>query len=163
MTAFALRLSGDGVSSLAGNLRAYARELEVKADYLAASLADEGADTARAVVPVDTGDLKSSIGVEGSDGSYEVFVKNDHAAFVEFGTGVQGHDYQGELPDCWEYGVGEHILPDGSWYYPNPYGQDTFSGIKYFRTWGQPASGYMAAAAEAMKQRTASAAKEVFG
>lgn len=153
----ALELSGTGVAKLADSLRAYADQLAVRADYLAAVVADSGADTARAVVPVDTGDLKSSIGVEGSEGRYEVFVKNDHAAFVEFGTGVQGHDYKGELPSEWEYGVGEHILPDGSWFYPD---QDADSG--YRRTWGQPASGYMAAAAEAMKQEVLPTAMEVF-
>lgn len=158
MTRMALRLSGAGVASLEHGLRAYADELSFKADFLAASIADEGVETARAVVPVDTGDLKSSIGVEGGNGSYEVAVRNDHAAFVEFGTGVQGHDYAGELPGNWEYGVGEHILQDGSWFYPDP---DVDEG--YTRTWGQPASGYMAAAAEAMKQAVPAAVKEMFG
>lgn len=158
MTRMALRLSGSGVASLSQGLRAYADELAIKADFLAATIADEGADTARSVVPVDTGDLKASIGIEGGDGSYEVAVENDHAAFVEFGTGVQGHDYEGELPDIWEYGIGEHILQDGSWFYPDP---DVKEG--YTRTWGQPSSGYMAAAAEAMKQAVPAAVKEVFG
>lgn len=50
-------------------------------------VAAKGADVAKGLVSVETGELQDSIGVEdGEDGGKRVVVGTDHWIYVEFGT-----------------------------------------------------------------------------
>lgn len=57
---------------------------------------------AQAIVPVDTGELKASIGTSvewsGTSVNGEVFADAPHAAFVEYGTGIRGAASPGAGP-----------------------------------------------------------------
>lgn len=57
------------------------------------------ADEARTLVPVDTGELLSSIGTtvawEGQQVTGSITAASPHAAFVEFGTGIRGQESPG--------------------------------------------------------------------
>lgn len=48
--------------------------------------AEAVADSARSMCPVDTGRLRSSIGVSQSGNGAEVYAGEDYAIYVEFGT-----------------------------------------------------------------------------
>ena len=60
------------------------------------------ADEARAIVPVDTGELQASIGTvttwEGQRVTGSVQAKAPHAGYVEFGTGIRGAASTGAGP-----------------------------------------------------------------
>ena len=51
-----------------------------------AAAGEAAAQEARAMCPVDTGRLRSSIGVSAGDGEAVVYANTDYAAYVEFGT-----------------------------------------------------------------------------
>ena len=65
-------------------------------------------------------------------GKFEFAFTAPHAEFVEYGTGIIGENdpYPDEDID-WEYNVGDHIRPDGSWVYKDKNG-------KFGITSGQP-------------------------
>lgn len=64
---------------------------------------------AQAIAPVDTGELKESIHTAsvqpvGTKVSGTVVASAEHAAFIEFGTGLRGEGtYPGDLPAGWVY------------------------------------------------------------
>ncbi|HET9304860.1 MAG TPA: HK97-gp10 family putative phage morphogenesis protein [Candidatus Sulfotelmatobacter sp.] len=70
---------------------------------------------AKAIVPVDTGELQSSIGYQvelrGPAVEGTIFASAPHAAFIEFGTGLRGSaSDHGELPT-------EGVPYSGAWIY----------------------------------------------
>lgn len=155
MTEIEVELSAKSVSDAVDALRAYADNLVRAADECAGMLADYGVEAARKGVKDgdpwlsrNPGELRESIHAErNGDGSYTVATACDHAAFVEFGTGVVGQrsGYWGELPAGWDYNSGSCIDEDGYWWFLSADGKT--------RVWtqGQPGRGYMAAAAEELK------------
>ena len=114
-------------------LKAYRIRIQKKTALLVQKLIDYGADIARVKI-VDlkayySGELLSGVGVYFSPSLNAGFIKvtSDHAAFVEFGTGIKGYvksHPNGELlaKAAWEYGSGETIFntKDGlaGWYFP---------------------------------------------
>ncbi|MEC4272959.1 HK97 gp10 family phage protein [Adlercreutzia sp. R25] len=137
--------------------------LEARCAELVRRLGEIGVEAAVAHVRKDTGELASGIRWEQlADGSGIVVSEGPYAAFVEFGTGVVGEGtYQGDLPDGWGYNeqrTPEAHDPDDMtrWFY-----RDRDGRVRSTR--GQPACGYMAAAAEEMRQSVAAVAKEVLG
>ena len=69
-----VQISGGGINP----------DMDIAAVFVAAG--EAVADEARAMCPVDTGNLQSSIAVSaGSDGA-EISANTDYAAYVEFGT-----------------------------------------------------------------------------
>ena len=113
-------------------LRDYENSLEYKCRLLAETLAEKGVEIARMqIVDLDaifTSELLQSIHSEyiGSvkgGGVWAVVAGTDHAAFVEFGTGVVGKQspYPYQLPEGvdWQYASGKTIrqLADGRYGY----------------------------------------------
>lgn len=162
MSAAKVELSQESVRRLKEGIAAYAGSLRQRCDELCRRLSAIGVEAAVAHAKVDTGELASGISfrrVGGAD--YLVVSEGPYAAFVEFGTGVVGAgSYDGGLPEGWQYDARRtpeaHDTDDPSrWYY---YDEDG----RLRSTRGQRASSYMAKAAEDMRQRVLSVAKEVF-
>lgn len=146
-------LSERSLEELERAIRAYADEVEAACPVISDSLAEIAAETARAACPVRTGALYGSISaVSGGDGTAEAVAASEHAAFVEFGTGVVGAaSPSGHAKDS-EAMARAGYVPDGTghgeagWVYP---GDD---GALHW-TKGQPGRGFMAAGAEEARSR----------
>ena len=69
-----VRITGGGINP----------NIDMAAVFCAAS--EAVADEARAMCPVDTGKLKSSITVSAGDDGAQISANADYAAYVEFGT-----------------------------------------------------------------------------
>lgn len=153
-------------------LRSYENSLEYKCRLLAEKLAEKGVEVARVQVSdldaIFTTELLQSIHAEyvGSvkgGGVWAVVAGTDHAAFVEFGTGIIGQQspYPYPLPEgvSWQYASGKTIrqLADGryGWFYP---GND---GNWYF-TEGMPSRPFMYLTALELQDAVTQTAKEVF-
>ena len=153
-------------------LRDYENSLEYKCRLLAETLAEKGVEIARMqIVDLDaifTSELLQSIHSEyiGSvkgGGVWAVVAGTDHAAFVEFGTGVVGKQspYPYQLPEGvdWQYASGKTIrqLADGryGWFYQDDNGDWWF-------TEGMPSRPFMYQTGMDLRMRIESAAREVF-
>lgn len=135
-------LSLDGIEKAIKELNDYAREVEQKTKLLVSNLTDLGADIARVKIvslgAIYSGELLSSVSGYFSPLLNAGFVRvtNDHAAFVEFGTGVKGQaspHTNGEYLSkaAWKYAVGGKIFTtqDGrvGWIYPTDDGGFRFT------------------------------------
>ena len=156
-------LSGPGIKAAVAELRAYSASLDGKADRLCERLAEEGVNAAVAAVRVDTGNLRDGIYYQrAGKGQFLVMSTGEYCWFVEFGTGVVGQGtYEGNLPESWSYD--ERRTPEAHdpndptrWFYYD----DKDGGLRSTR--GQTANGYMAQAAEEMRQKVLRIAREVF-
>lgn len=165
-------LSVSSIRQLQKDLEKYRDSLEYKASLLAEKLAERGVEIARVQVSsldaVFTGELLSSIhseykGSQKGGAIFAVVADSDHAAFVEFGTGIIGQEspYPYELPEgvSWQYASGKTIrqLADGryGWFYPK-------DGQWYF-TEGMPSRPFMYQTSMELMREVVKAAKEVFG
>lgn len=154
-------------------LRDYENSLEYKCRILAETLAEKGAEIARVQIAdldaIFTSELIQSIHAEyvGSvkgGGIWAVVAGTDHAAFVEFGTGIVGQKspYKGKLPEgvTWQYASGKTIrqLADGryGWFYPADDG-------KWYFTEGMPSRPFMYLTAIEIREIVLQTAKVVFG
>ena len=154
-------LSKKSIDRLIKKLESYKDGIEPNLHSAVEQLAEGGAETARSEVEgmqaVFTGELLESIYSqdvsETSDKiAFEIVADSDHAAFVEFGTGIIGKEspYTGELPEGvqWDYASGHtiHQLKDGryGWFYPAD------DGNWYF-TQGMRSRPFMLNAANAMR------------
>lgn len=154
-------------------LKDYENSLEYKCSLLAETLAEKGVEIARVQIAdldaIFTSELLQSIHAEyaGSvkgGGVWAVVAGTDHAAFVEFGTGIVGKQspcpYQ--LPEGvdWQYASGKTIrqLSDGryGWFYPADDG-------KWYFTEGMPSRPFMYLTAIEIQDIVLKTAKEVFG
>lgn len=154
-------------------LRDYENSLEYKCRLLAETLAKKGVEIAKVQIAdldaIFTSELLQSINSEyvGSvkgGGVWAVVAGTDHAAFVEFGTGVVGKQspYKGNLPEGvdWQYASGKTIrqLADGryGWFYPADDG-------KWYFTEGMPSRPFMYLTAIELRDIVSQTAKVVFG
>lgn len=156
-------LSAQSMRGAAVQVRGASSSLPARCAELCRRLGEVGVEAAVAHVRKDTGDLASGIRWERlADGSGIVVSEGPYAAFVEFGAGVVGQGtYPGDLPEGWGYD--ERRTPEAhdpadpsKWFYRDRYG-------RVRSTRGQTACGYMAAAAEEMRQAVDRIAKEVLG
>lgn len=127
--------------------------------YLEA-LMNQGVDIAKAKVvelgAVYTGDLAASLSgrMYAEDGKAVIFTDSDHAAFVEFGTGVMGQTNPAvDAPEGWTYDVNEH--GDKGWYY-----WDESAG-KVRWTKGMPSRPFMYETTQDLRGKADAIAKEV--
>jgi hypothetical protein len=115
-------LSVSSLQNAIKELKAYQARLDHKCAVIAERLADDGVEVARVQLAnldaIFKGELIESIQSEcvtDTDCSHiwAVVAGTDHAAFVEFGTGVIGQKkpYKGELPPgvSWQYASGQTI------------------------------------------------------
>ena len=127
-------LSQSSIQTLKNDLMKYESGLSYKARRLAERLSELGVEIARVNLPeldaVFTGELIGSIHSEYKSSTSKgaifcVITDSDHAAFVEFGTGIVGmnHSYPFKLPEGvkWKYTSGKTIrqISDGryGWFY----------------------------------------------
>lgn len=168
MTRFQAKLTSESIRALIDDLQAYKDSLEGRCEEFCRKLAELGLETAVSIVPVQTGTLKSNLGlVRQGERDYLVVADDKVAAFVEFGTGVVGEN--DPYPDSdvlseagWEYRFGESNNPGahdpndmGYWYWLGDSGQ-------WIRWNGRKPAGFMLGAAGTMRANVAKVAKEVF-
>lgn len=164
-------LSVSSIRQLQKELEKYRDSLEYKARLLTETLAERGVEIARVRVAsldaVFTGELISSIhseykGSQKGGAVFAVVADSDHAAFVEFGTGLIGKEspYPYELPEgvSWQHASGKTIrqLTDGryGWFYPK-------DGRWYF-TEGMPSRPFMHETSMEIMRMVEKTAKEIF-
>lgn len=154
-------------------LKDYENSLEYKCRLLAEKLAEKGVEIARVQIAdldaIFKRELLESIHAEYVEstkggGVWAVVAGTDHAAFVEFGTGIVGKQspYPYPLPEEveWQYASGKTIrqLADGryGWFYPADDG-------KWYFTEGMPSRPFMYLTAIELRDIVLQTAKEVFG
>ena len=146
MRTIQIKLDPNSIADAIKELNDYKAEIENKARQLVQRLVDLGANVARVKI-VEMGAFYSGELLSGVGGYFSpllncgwVKVTNDHAAFVEFGTGVVGQNSphrNGEYLSkaSWAYATGRTIFTtkDGrvGWYYPTDNGEYRFTeGMK---------------------------------
>ena len=155
-----MSLSEKSIQNAIRELRAYQNSLTYKCQLLAEKLAEKGVEIARVQIAdldaIFTSELISSVHAEyeGSTkggGIWAVIAGTDHAAFVEFGTGIVGQ--QSPYP-----GKTIHQISDGryGWFYQDDNGDWWF-------TEGMPSRPFMYLTANELRQIVTQTAKEVFG
>lgn len=166
-------LSVKGIQSLKKQLLNYKKDLQLKVELLAKTLAENGVAIARANVArldaIFTGELLSSIKAQygGSTKGTAIFyivADSEHAAFVEFGTGQLGQEggYPYPFPEGvnWEYNTGETIFEISpgqyGWFYPGDDGQ-------WYFTQGMPSRPFMYETSLELMNDVVKIAKSIFG
>ena len=146
MRTIQIRLDPNSIAEAIKELNQYKKDVENKAKQLVQRLVDLGANVARVKI-VEMGAYYSGELLSGVGGYFSpilnagwVKVTNDHAAFVEFGTGVVGQSNphrNGEYLSkaSWAYATGRTIFTtrDGrtGWFYPTESGEYRFTeGMK---------------------------------
>ena len=146
MKTISVKLDPQEIANAIEEIRGYQKEVEQKARLLVEKLVDEGANLARVKIvnmgAFDSGDLLSGVGGYFSPLLNAGFVRvtSDHAAFVEFGTGVIGQSNPHQNGEylaraSWGYATGPKIFTtkDGrvGWIYPTDDGGFRFTeGMK---------------------------------
>lgn len=184
---FEIGLSVKDIEQLKKQLIDYRdNELPRKLKELCKRLSYKGVEIAKSnIVSMDaqfTGELLASIRsqYEGKIGDTVVFciiADNEHAAFVEFGTGQLGqeHPYTGTLPDIWNYNSGEHIQQATEDIYVSGYTDAYIKAGDYFWVYvgeqdgklhiskGMPSRPFMYNTARDLYSIAMETVKEVFG
>ena len=171
MKTIQVRLDPRSVAAAITEILDYQKEVEAKSKLLVQRLTDLGASIARVKI-VEMGAYYSGELLSGVDGYFSpilnagfVRVTNDHAAFVEFGTGVVGQanpHINGEYlaKAAWGYATGPKIFTtkDGrvGWIYPTDDG-----GYRF--TEGMKSRPFMYQTALTLQREFPRMAKEVFG
>ncbi len=166
-----IRVKLNEVSKAIDEVKRFRAEVEIKVRELVLRLAQAGVEIASAKLSemgaIDTGDLDSDIHYMISDDGKRGFVRvdNDHAAYVEFGTGVMGAGKSHPtLP--WAYDVNGH--GDTGWWYPctassaNPTKRQAKDGSWWAWTKGMPSRPFMYETAQELSEKCGEIAKEVF-
>lgn len=121
-----VRLNPESVQKAIDQLTDYKYHIKKVANQLGQALVEDGVFIAKTWIiaydAVETGSLLNSIEgfFDASTGRGFIKANSEHAAFVEYGTGVVGKEAQASSPDKpsgWEYDVNGHGH-DG-WYYAN--------------------------------------------
>lgn len=160
----------NGIKDAIKEIRKYKKKIETNTRLLVKRLTDDGAEIVRVKI-VNLGAYYSGELLSGVDGYYSpslnagfVKVTSDHAAFVEFGTGVVGQNNphkNGEYLSkaAWQYASGAKIFTtkDGrvGWIYPTDDG-----GFRF--TEGMQSRPFMYETALELKREFPRIAKEVF-
>ena len=172
MKTISVNLNADNsIKNAVKELKQYKKDVEAKTRLLVQRLTDEGAELVRVKI-VNMGAYYSGELLSGVDGYYSpslnagfVRVTSDHAAFVEFGTGVVGQNNphkNGEYLSkaSWSYASGTKIFTtkDGrvGWIYPTDDG-----GFRF--TEGMKSRPFMYETALELQNNFQRIAKEVFG
>ena len=170
MKNISVRLDPKSVAAAIEELQKYQKDVENRTRLLIQKLTDYGADIARVKI-VSLGAFYSGELLSGVDGYYSpilnagfVKVTSDHAAFVEFGTGVVGQQSphkNGEYLSkaSWGYATGQKIFTTQNgkvgWIYPTDDG-----GFRF--TEGMKSRPFMYETALELQNKFAQMAKEVF-
>lgn len=119
MKTIKVRLSISSIKEAIKELEDYKKDLEIKTNLLVTRLANEGYScVVRNLSGIHyTGSLQGSVGLDLKKNYAVIYVSNEHAIFVEFGTGSKGagKPYIGDVDINYQYNVGETI----GWYNVN--------------------------------------------
>lgn len=156
-------LSVSEFNKAAEKVEKYKKEVIRKTRILAERLAEEGVKIAKVKISsypaVDTGELLESMKHEPGDvfrygSKWIIFTDSDHAAYVEFGTGIVGS--QSPHPDTslsgWRYDINDH--GEAGWYY--------FKNGKWNWTKGMKSRPFMYETGRDLAMKVSKIAKEVF-
>lgn len=115
-----VELSLDSIERAIEEVKAYQKKVKSLGNNVVKRLATDGAENAKELASfmnaVDTGELVGSISGKAKGNTGYVLANCEHAAFVEFGTGVKGLRAQHPSPiSGWEYDRNGH--GDAGWYY----------------------------------------------
>lgn len=161
------------LKQLKKDLEDYKDDLQVKCTLIAEKLAQKGVEISKIQIQsldaVFTGDLLNSIRSEyvSSDkdsATFMVIADNEHAVFVEFGTGIVGKQspYTGDIPINWDYASGKSI----GYYEINGqmlYGWFYYDANKRLRfTQGMPSRPFMTNTSKLLEDEIADIVKSVF-
>lgn len=160
-----------GVAKAIEEIRQYQKEVGTNIRMIVQRLCDFGVEMARVKI-VSLGAIDSGELLAGVDGYYSpllnagfVRVASDHAAFVEFGTGIVGQNSPHKNGEylaraSWGYATGEKIFTtkDGrvGWIYPMDNGEFRF-------TEGMVSRPFLYETALEIQKKFPQMAKEVFG
>lgn len=154
-------------------LEKYRDSLTYKCRLLAEKLSERGVEIARVQIAdldaIFTGELIQSLHSEYKGSTqygaiFAIVTDSDHAAFVEFGTGIKGKDkpYPYPLPEgvSWDYNVGKTIRQNAVtgayyWFYP---GND---GLWHY-TEGMPSRPFMYLTSLELQKEVVKIAKDIF-
>ncbi len=149
--------NSEEISKAIGKLSQTSNVVKATKEFMQ-TLIDDGVEYARDIVPVDTGDLRDGISGEvvasGTKITGKVIARSDHAAYVEYGTGVVGEGTYPADTNGYEYNV-PSMWKDvtGGWYYGEDY---------RIYTHGHVANPFMFRTANEMRRRSVEIAKDVF-
>lgn len=170
MRTIRVSLDPKGIDMAIKEINAYRKEVEQKAVRLAQRLTDKGVEIARMKIvemcKISSGDLLSSVIGYYSPALNSGFVRvtNDHAIFVEFGTGPQGAAHPHPMGGIAHKGEGWYTKADGkpmdNLYNWTPI--TTKNGDVIYYTEGQPAKPFMYETARELSIEYLAIAKEVF-
>lgn len=159
-----IKLSCSSIEAAQKQLRDYQKEITRKCEELTHRLADEGVILAKVKLTqfpaIDSGELLNSImdepGAVLTDGAtWIVYTGCNHAAFVEFGTGVTGSE--NPHPDTgladWKYDINAH--GESGWMY--------YKNGEWHWTKGLPSRPFMFETGRDLRKLVPKLAKEVFG
>jgi hypothetical protein len=173
-------LSVSSIRNLQKELEKYSDSLTYKAQRLAETLAERGVEKARVHVAdldaIFTGELLESIHseyVSSKNGGaiFAIVADNEHACFVEFGTGQRGMDvpYPNKLPEgvSWKYASGKTIRKNSLtgryyWFYPVSTGDNEEDKVWYY-TEGMQSRPFMYETSLDLYKIVEKTAKEIFG
>ena len=122
-----MTVSVSSIDAAITQLKDYKARLKDAETRIVRRMAEDGAEQAKSLVDymddVDNGELSGSITGEANGNRGRIVAGTDHAAFVEFGTGVVGarnphvrNPGTGPSPVGWAYDVNNH--GDAGWMYP---------------------------------------------
>ena len=155
------RLNERSIKQAIVEVERYEYELKEKLNALLERLMEEGVEIAKMKVAVMdavfTGQLYDSIRGYYSPSKHVAIIRAGiwYAAFVEYGTGVEGARAPHPKPEGWAYDVNDH--GDLGWWYLN----DNDSKMHWAK--GEPARPFMYETARELEDRCESIAREVFG
>lgn len=136
----------------------YQQKVDSAPGKIVHKLTEEGVSMAQqnaiAMDAIDTGDMIDRIDSEYRGDAGYVVSSSDHAAFVEFGTGVVGSSSPHPLaaPNGWQYDVNEH--GEAGWWYYDRYGNSRWTA-------GMASRPYMQDTGSMLKNRVVDVAKQV--
>ena len=142
-------LNPGAIDAAIKRLEEYAKKVDGLPDTLVKELAADGArdaqDMAQFMDAYDTGELVGSIRADVQGRSATISANADHAAYVEFGTGVVGENAPAPHAPIhgWEYDVNSH--GEKGWWYVGDDG-------KRHWTKGMPSRPFMYDTAQMMRQ-----------
>ena len=151
-------------------LEDYKKRLVEKQNELVKALAEHGVEVAKSTIiglPYSTGDLELSIFAVYNSKTNSAIIKadNEHAVFVEFGTGIGKDSYPN--PDLineigWDYFTGG----EKGWQFTTKDGRDGWiiyaNNNEYYFTEGQQAKHFMDNAVNSIIEQYPQMAKKVF-
>jgi len=154
----------DAISNAIEELEKYEQSISIKVERLMERLGLEGFYCVKLNLSDIhwNGKLQNSVNYKHTPNSVTIYVENEYAIFVEFGTGKVGamNGRIEPLPKGYSYMVGEHIFitKDGKigWKYYN------YKLGKVVFTEGMPPRPFMFRASQELRKRVYTIANEVF-